>query len=426
MTLNADLKAINCTACGAGLDVLGGGRVTSHICSYCGTELDVLDDYKALRKFNDVARPNTLFPIGTTGHLRGADYTVIGLLEHVEKWQGRSWAWLDHQLYSPTHGYAWLTVENGHATFSRRYRRPVWMSHRDVEISDHRPQLNEAGETFQYYETSTSTISYAEGEFTWSPQKGARTTTVSALSDTAMLSFSQTNQEREVSRTTYVPAAELAAAFGTDLDLSPAQTHPLQPFAGRENDGFLIKASALCAVICLCLATWIVSKPKHEVLAYQRLDISELPRSITLEIPEPDKRVQVSFNGNSSNSWTALGVHLEDPNGEDVFEVARTVEYYHGRDRDGSWSEGRNFARLSFIPKTVGAYVLTVAHEGTGTEGRSAKPTEYVGLTARMGSGVSGYLFGLAFAFAALMAWPIARRYTHKTRRWHGSDWSED
>ena len=43
MSLGPHLKSIDCTACGAGLDILGGGRVTVHICPYCGTALDALD-----------------------------------------------------------------------------------------------------------------------------------------------------------------------------------------------------------------------------------------------------------------------------------------------------------------------------------------------------------------------------------------------
>ena len=45
-----ELKSVDCTSCGAGLDILGGGRVTTHICPYCGSELDAQDSYKVLRK----------------------------------------------------------------------------------------------------------------------------------------------------------------------------------------------------------------------------------------------------------------------------------------------------------------------------------------------------------------------------------------
>ena len=91
MSLNPDLKSINCTACGAGLDVLGGGRVTTHVCAYCGTQLDALDNYRSLQKFDQLNRPDSPFAIGMRGTLWGVDYTVIGTLQHEERWGPRSW-----------------------------------------------------------------------------------------------------------------------------------------------------------------------------------------------------------------------------------------------------------------------------------------------------------------------------------------------
>ena len=38
-------------------------------------------------------------------------FTVIGTIAWVEYYAQRSWHWVDHQVYSPTHGYGWLTVE---------------------------------------------------------------------------------------------------------------------------------------------------------------------------------------------------------------------------------------------------------------------------------------------------------------------------
>ena len=65
---------------------MGGGRVTHHICPYCGTELDANDNYKALRTFSDMERPTTPFRIGMTGQLYGVDYTIIGSLGLKETW----------------------------------------------------------------------------------------------------------------------------------------------------------------------------------------------------------------------------------------------------------------------------------------------------------------------------------------------------
>ncbi|MEC8014532.1 MAG: DUF4178 domain-containing protein, partial [Pseudomonadota bacterium] len=90
MSRAADLLAVNCTACGAGLDVLGGGRVIVHVCPYCGTALDAVEGYRALRKFNETPRPDTMLEIGQSGEIFGVRYTVIGLLQLEERWGGRT------------------------------------------------------------------------------------------------------------------------------------------------------------------------------------------------------------------------------------------------------------------------------------------------------------------------------------------------
>ncbi|WP_170351209.1 hypothetical protein [Ruegeria atlantica] len=50
MTRSPELTSINCTSCGAGMDVFGGGRVMVQICEFCGSELDAQNSYKVLRK----------------------------------------------------------------------------------------------------------------------------------------------------------------------------------------------------------------------------------------------------------------------------------------------------------------------------------------------------------------------------------------
>ena len=131
MTRSADIKSINCTSCGAGLNVLGGGRVQVMVCGYCGTELDAQDDFAKLRKFSDLRRPTSPFSIGMTGAIDGVVFTVIGTLGMRETWNRQVWTWVEHQVFSPTHGYAYLTFEDGKLSFTRRYRgstRPSWIT----------------------------------------------------------------------------------------------------------------------------------------------------------------------------------------------------------------------------------------------------------------------------------------------------------
>ena len=435
MSLNPDLKSVDCTACGAGLGVLGGGRVTVHICPYCGTELDALDSYRALRKFNDIARPKTPFPIGTKGHLFGADFTVIGLLQHREFWQGEAYTWLDHQLYSPTHGYAWLTIEDGHLVFSRRYRGGGgWMSTQWVETADYPPELQVGSERFRYYETSTSTIIYAEGEFTWAPQKDERTTEVTAISDTAGMGFSETGTEREIYRMTYVPPAVAEAAFGIKTGLLPRGVHALEPFKEGPNHRFLTMAGIGFAVLSLLIGGTLAARPGQAVVSDERISIGQLPLEISFVIDTPDRLTRIDLAGDTRNSWAYFALELEDPEGEPLFEAGRTVEYYFGKDADGRWTEGNNRASLTFRPKVAGEYTLALSLEEGGhwqpvypKNNTPAGPVfRQLKMDIRSDLSSGRWMLVLAVVFGLIGGYPLFRKYWHDYRRWRGSDWTDE
>ncbi|WP_083096056.1 DUF4178 domain-containing protein [Pseudophaeobacter leonis] len=434
MSRNPDLKSINCTACGAGLDVLGGGRVTVHICAYCGTALDTLDNYRALQKFDMLKRPDSPIKIGMSGQLYGVTYTVIGTLEHEEVWGARRWSWIDHQLFSPTHGYAWLSVEDGHLTFSRRYRKPVsWMSVDWVEQAEIRPQVRAQGEVFKYYETSTSAVIFAEGEFTWSPKKGEKTTTVSAMSEDAMLSFSETKREREIYHTVYLDQAAVSQGFGISTGLSPRRTHALQPQKAGGNARFLSVAGLGAMGLCLFLALFMSTQNGSALGAPYRYSLDQLPVEIPFEVRQPGRLTRIDLKGNARNSGGYFAVELEGPEGEVLFESGRTVEYYQGRDKDGNWSEGSNHAKLAFFPPLAGTYILSLELEEGGSWGTQAKdnyqtsqPMTALELRIRQGVSSGFWLVVLALGFGAIGGVPPLRGFLHNKARWRGSDWVDE
>lgn len=434
MSLNPDLKTINCTACGAGLDVLGGGRVTVHICAYCGTVLDTLDNYRALQKFDLLKRPDSPFKIGMSGQLFGVSYTVIGTLEHEEVWGARRWTWIDHQLFSPTHGYAWLSLEDGHLTFSRRYRKPVsWMSEAWVERAEVQPQVRAGGEIFKYYDTCSSAVIYAEGEFTWAPKAGEKTTTVSAMSETAMLSFSQTGREREIYHTVYLQASVASQGFGISIGFTPRGTHALQQQKAGGNARFLSVAGLGAMGLCLVLALFMTSQNGETLSAPQRYSLEHLPVEIPFDVRQPGRLTRIDLRGDARNSWGYFAVELEDPEGEVLFESGRTVEYYQGRDKDGNWSEGSNSATLAFFPPVAGTYTLSLDLEEGGSWGPQAKdvfltnrPMRSLELRIRNGVSSGFWLVVLALGFGAIGGLPLMRRFLHNKARWRGSDWVDE
>lgn len=432
MTRNPDLLSINCSNCGAGLDVLGGGRVVVQVCPYCGSELDAQDNYRVLRQFKDQERPQTPFTMGMVGTLFEVEFTVIGLLEHTERWAGRVYTWIDHQLYSPTHGYAWLTLEAGHLTFSRRYRGPGWISERQVEMSDNPPNAYADGEKFQYFETTTSSITYVEGEFTWHPKVGEKTTTISAMSQTAMLGFSTNGSERETYRTIYVTQAQAERGFGQSLNLNPYRVHPLQPFVAGPNFQFLLVSSLCFTMVCLAMAFVLNHRPGYLVTHSQKISADDFPAEITIPLKDDSQLTQISFAGDVINSWAYLDLELLDPKGEPVFQAGRTVEAYSGRDADGAWREGTGHASLRFRPEQTGDYTLTldVPEQGVWT-GRDVghvpkRPFNQLTVTIRSHLSSGRWAMALSGVFGVLFLFQFGRKWLHHKARWSGTDWVDE
>lgn len=429
MTRDSALTSINCTSCGAGLDVLGGGRVTTHICPYCGSELDAQHDYRVLRQFSDMPRPDSPFQIGMQGKLHGVDWTIIGTLGLREDYRGKSWVWVEHQLYSPTHGYAWLVVEDGHTAFSRRQRRapkPGHMSVNWVETSENPPTVRLHGQTFKYFQTTESRITFAEGEFTWSPGVGETQTAVSAMSPDAMLDFSQGSTEREIYMSTFLPAGETCSAFGLPADaLRPKGVHPLQPYRRGPNAAFIKWTALVAAFVCLVIAFSYSIKPGTRILDTVEISRRALPQTIDFEISDTNRLAGIQLGADVSNSWAYLEIELTDPEDTALFEAGRTVEYYFGRDSEGSWSEGNRNSTIYFHPTVPGRYELTIdgPEFGTWSSGREAR---LIRVTAWQGYS-SGVLPGfLAFIFALVTGFHWLRRGWHYKRRWAKSDWSDD
>ena len=433
MTRTNGIRSINCTSCGAGLDVLGGGRVQVHACGYCGSVLDAQENYQVIKKYADLTRPASPFAIGMSGIIQGVEFTVIGTLGYEESWGRKFWSWTEHQLFSPTHGYAYLTVERRHLTFTRRYRkstRPSWISSRTVEAAENRPVLFCSRERYQYYDTSTSKLTFVEGEFNWRPEIDRTATSVNMMSNDAMLSFSETATEREVHRTVYLPFQETCASFGLKDVQPPADTHRLMPYTRGLNEVFIRSASLIFVGLTLLLSIVLLAQSKGTQIARVNFSAGELPAEFTFEFPRSGRLARIDLSADVDNSWAYFDLALTDPDDNPVFEAGRTVEVYSGRDSEGAWREGRNETSVAFMPETPGVYTLEVnsSESGNWGGGRRANGYPFGYVTLRISEGVATlrWMLGLAFVFAGIAAYHIVRPLLHSRRRWWGSDWVDE
>jgi hypothetical protein len=119
-TKQLDVRAIECAHCGGTVSLYAGHKVEQVVCRWCGSVLDPATQELLAATEAKRAKTRRELPleIGDTGTLLDVRFTVIGFT----RWRDDEDTWTDFCLFSPTHGYAWLTIERLHGSLSRRFR----------------------------------------------------------------------------------------------------------------------------------------------------------------------------------------------------------------------------------------------------------------------------------------------------------------
>lgn len=417
-------RAINCTNCGAGLPVLGGGRVSTQVCGYCGASLDANDAYRVLDVWDGMERPDSPFQLGMTGQINGVTFTIIGTMAKQEEYRGRYWDWVDHQLFSPTHGYAWLTIEDGHCVLTRKLRdgpMEAFLTSPQVEMAQNPPRLSWKGTRYRYYSTTNWETTYVEGEFNFRPERGAKGTTVSVMSDDptdGMLGFVAPNGggELEIERSHLWPEAQ--AAFGVASPVRPRGQHPLQDIKSTGGP-FLIAWFAGLAAVAFILGFVVLAVQPDE----QRLfggAVADLRPELTFTVTDTTRPARVQLSQSLNNAFAGYEVTMTAPDGTPLAETYREISYYSGGSGEDAWSEGSQTQSLNFVPPQAGDYRLAVTPEPGGSTSGNFRVTFREGRLNSFWIWAAAVLF--AGAAAAIPFFGLAKR----NGRWKGSDWTSE
>ena len=427
--MRGEVAAVSCPSCGAGLKALGGGRVVLHVCSHCGAELDAVENYRLLRTHAGRNRPDTPFQLGAKGIIKGVSWTVIGIISWAETHYSQSWGWTDHQLYSPTHGYAWLTLEDGFLIFTRAWRGPLnpsWITPEAVEFADSHPEIYARDRSYAYYETADATVNFAEGEFSSVIRMGDRVNSLCFLSPDELMTLTQSGNEREVELSTWLPQAEIWAAFALSPPVRPWRVHPLQPYQPFRDEGFVTRLGmATCvAAVLLSLSLMTRGEPVSPVLEPGGPSLA-----LDAEVPITATRGLTEFQivTDLYNAWSDIDLELVDPAGAPVFEAEREIGYYEGVEDGESWSEGSNTLTVAFRPPVAGDYSvsLDVSEGGTG-ETAEGSPIRMLRLAVVQGKAASFWMWLVVLITLPIAAATPVRRWLHHKARWRGSDWSDE
>ncbi|HHH19273.1 MAG TPA: DUF4178 domain-containing protein [Campylobacterales bacterium] len=221
--------SIKCPKCAAPLMLLGGGRVETITCAYCKSVIDLNDNYRILSVFKNASRPNTPFKIGMQGTIHGVDYTLIGVVTYQSTAYPQE-QWHEYLLFSPLYGYAWLTYERGHLTFSRRTRHFPPLLWGEIPL---RSSIDVHGKHYRFYSQYEASITFVEGELTWVAKKGDRSSFIDLIAPPYGISAEKNKQEIEFYRSEYLPSEALYAAFGIPQEEQPRASgfNPLKPYS---------------------------------------------------------------------------------------------------------------------------------------------------------------------------------------------------
>ncbi len=420
--MTPEVQAIKCTACSASLDVLGGHRTKSLTCGYCGSVMDRHAGFQTVQEYQDRPdRPATPLAIGMQATLKDVLFTIIGMIEYVSHQSGDGWAesyrWVSFQLYSPTHGYCWLTYNKGHYFFSYRTREmpdPVTPERLWPKV-----ELTVDKRKFRMFERYVAQIAYVEGELTWIAKLGDKVRVVEAIDPPAMFSYEQTEHEIEYSIGEYMEPAQVHEAFGIDSPARPSGIHPAQPFDSGRFLPALAKAGPIFAGIALLGLIFVLIAGGGRELVRTETGTGDGPVALPFSASYPGQLMKLELRASLTNNWAYYQVTVNDIEAEEtVLALGKEVSFYEGRDSDGYWSEGSRTETALFKVPRAGDYVIDILP--AETSGRV--PQLRISLYEQVF--VSRYLLALLIlSVIAMVALPFYRRHFEQ-RRW--SDVLED
>ena len=410
----SDLRAINCTQCGAPITLHGGGhKVLSITCAYCGSELDAKAEYQVITQFNTRERPITPIELGMKGSFKGVEFTVIGLVQYRTS---DGYGWLEFALYSPTHGYAWLEQINNHFLFSRRTR--------DLPSTPIRPQVKSTfkvrDRTYRVFETYTASIIYVEGELTFVAERGDRVRITEAIAPPYIYSVERTETEEEYGIGEYLEPEEVYTALGlSDEPAKRHSVHPAQPYVASELMSGLSRAGLYFMPVAAVLLIIVLLLGWGSTILTARFDpriFTEGLQSQIFKVSDPDKLLSLEMRAPLNNAWAAYDIQVHRDR-KPIFSMAKQISYYSGYEGGEHWSEGSQSANAYFKVPEAGDYRLVVKAEG-GT-GRNRTPPR-ANLNVRIDEGiiVSRYFLILIVLFGVAFSLKHVARWRFESKRW--------
>jgi hypothetical protein len=405
-----------CPECDGALELRAPDQAKRVGCPYCGALSEVKPGGKLARlALLDGPRVASALPLGGKGVLRGLEWTVLAHLHKGTSVDGVWYAWDEYLLFRAGEGYRWLVCSDRHWSFVE----PVPAG--EVDVAGNAAFLR--GLRYKLYQSGSARVRQVAGECYWKVELDETTRTRDYVAPPLMLSLEQDDTEVHWSLGTYLPAAEVARAFGVELP-APESVGANQPFP---HNGVL-RAWGVVLGLVLLLALGVFNTRGTRTLLERRIPLDELAAGAPLvwfspEVIElaPSKNVEVQLSAPVSNAWVYVQGDLVNESTGLVQSFDAPLEYYFGSDGGESWSEGDRDRSVYLSALPAGGYTLRLeilGHVGAGA-------ADHVQLSVRQGVPRWAHLGLLLFGLSIIPAIVLWRRMVFEKRRWEESDQGE-
>ena len=413
-TAQHKLESINCKHCGAPLSLRGGYRVKSLVCGYCGSVLHAEDGYEQIRGFIKAPRPHSPLKLGMSGKLKGVQHTVIGIVQYRT---AGGHAWIAAQLFSPTHGYAWLEYERGHFVFSRRVRELP----EKAPVKSTKAVFRARGRNFKVYDFYTAKTAFVEGELTFIAKQGDSVEIIEGMDPPFMYYREKTANEIEYSLGEYLQPEAVYKAFNIEgqpikrTTIHAAQPYRSNPFVNGISDAAKYFAPA---TFVIALLIWLFGSGK--TILDTRLSPSQFvagAQTQAFTVKDADTLLRLNLHSKLNNAWAWFDVTLLKDKRE-LFSLGKEISYYSGYEGGEHWSEGTQSAHAYFKLPETGDYTLLVGGEGgQGSAGRQPQ-NKTLHISIEEGVTVSRYFFILSLLFFIALPIKYLMKAYFESKRW--------
>jgi predicted RNA-binding Zn-ribbon protein involved in translation (DUF1610 family) len=409
-------KSFTCPSCGGAVRLQRPGETVTAVCEYCLTVLDATDERLTIvQKFNDRVRVKPLIPLGSTGRMHGAEWTVLGMQQRTLRVEGVAYSWREYLLHAPERGFRYLTEYDGH-----------W---NDVLVLKDPPNVGETtrgpvilrGEHFRPFQHASAETTFVLGEFPWRIRVGDKAQTDDYVSPPRLLSREKTADEVTWSLGEYTPPRRIWEAFklpgNPPLPRGTFANQP-SPHAGHRRLWPLFFLLAFLLVAALFIRAGSAGRTVFEQqgLAYDSAaGDSSVFVSPEFELGGRPSAVRVSLRTNLHNSWAGFDMTLVDAVSGRTREFSRELGYYEGYEDGERWTEGDNEGGVTVPAVPAGIYRLVIAPQSPGWVSYSVRVTR---------DAPSYWLYFLALL--ALLVPPAVRGLQHVSfehQRWMESDY---